>query len=177
VWRFEATPTGFIPAQDQGYFIGVVQLPPGSSLDRTDAVIKQVWDIAKDVPGVTNGAAFTGLDGATFTNAPNTGTIFFTLEDFDVRGEKGIKADAVLNELRTRLGAVDEGFVLVIPPPPVQGIGTGGGFKMIVQDRSGGGYRALEQASTDIMMAGNQEPACRPSSPCSTPARRASTPT
>jgi hydrophobe/amphiphile efflux-1 (HAE1) family protein len=158
VWRFEATPSGFIPAQDQGYFIGVVQLPPGSSLERTDAVIRQVWDIAKDVPGVINGAAFTGLDGATFTNAPNAGTIFFDLADFDERTERGLKADDILNELRMKLGAVDQGFVLVIPPPPVQGIGTGGGFKMVVQDRAGAGYKALEGAATEIMMAGNQEP-------------------
>jgi HAE1 family hydrophobic/amphiphilic exporter-1 len=157
-WRFEATPTGFIPAQDQGYFIGVVQLPPGSSLERTDAVVRKVWDIAKTTEGVTNGAAFTGLDGATFSIAPNAGTIFFTLEDFDVRSDRGLVAENILNDLRGKLGAIDDAFVLVIAPPPVQGIGTGGGFKMVVQDRGGAGYPALEKASTDIMMAGNQTP-------------------
>ncbi len=157
-WRFEATPTGFIPAQDQGYFIGVVQLPPGSSLERTDAVVRKVWDIAKTTDGVVNGAAFTGLDGATFSIAPNAGTIFFTLEDFDVRSDRGLVAENILGDLRAKLGAIDDAFVLVIPPPPVQGIGTGGGFKMVVQDRGGAGYQALEQASTEIMMAGNQTP-------------------
>jgi HAE1 family hydrophobic/amphiphilic exporter-1 len=156
VWRFQETPTGFIPSQDQGYFIGVVQLPPGSTLERTDAVVKKVSEIALSTKGVKHGAAFVGLDGATFTVAPNSGTVFFTLDEFDKRGDEGLAAEGILDELRMKLGAIDDGFVLVIPPPPVQGIGTGGGFKMVIQDRSGGGYRALEAAATDIMMKGNQ---------------------
>jgi HAE1 family hydrophobic/amphiphilic exporter-1 len=158
IWRFDATPTGFIPAQDQGYFIGVVQLPPGSSLERTDAVVKKVSDIALSTKGVKNGAAFVGLDGATFSIAPNSGTVFFTLDGYDERSDAGLTADGILNDLRMKLGAVDEGFVLVIPPPPVQGIGTGGGFKMVIQDRSGRGYQQLEAAATNVMMAANQEP-------------------
>jgi HAE1 family hydrophobic/amphiphilic exporter-1 len=157
-WRFQVTPTGFIPAQDQGYFIGVVQLPPGSSLERTDAVVKRVDEIARSVPGVLHGAAFAGLDGATFTMAPNAGTVFFTLEDFEDRADQGLKADDILQELRTKLGGVAEGMVLVIPPPPVQGIGTGGGFKMIVEDRAGQGYQPLEQAGVAIMTEANQTP-------------------
>jgi HAE1 family hydrophobic/amphiphilic exporter-1 len=157
-WRFQATPTGFIPAQDQGYFIGVVQMPPGTALERTDAVVRRVGQIALATPGVKAAAAFTGLDGATFTNASNAGTIFFSLDPFDRRLDEGLTADGILGELRGRMGAIDAGMVLVIQPPPVRGIGTGGGFKMIVQDQSGRGYRALEAASFDIMAQANQTP-------------------
>lgn len=156
LWRFNATPSGFIPAQDQGYFIGVVQLPPGSTLERTDAVVRRASQIAIDTPGVSQAAAFVGLDGATFSNAPNAATIFFTLDSFADRAEAGLQAEAILANLRQRLFGIDNGFTLVIPPPPVQGIGTGGGFKMVVQDRSGRGYQALEQAAGSIMMQANQ---------------------
>jgi HAE1 family hydrophobic/amphiphilic exporter-1 len=158
VWRFAATPTGFIPAQDQGYFIAVVQLPPGSSLARTDAIVQRVTREALDTKGVIHAAGFTGMDGATFTNAPNSGTIFLTLTEFHNRGKEGVDDAEVLEALRAKLGAIPGANVMVIQPPPVQGIGTGGGWKLIVQDRSGAGYRALEQATTDLMMQGNQQP-------------------
>ncbi|OHB31348.1 MAG: RND transporter [Phenylobacterium sp. RIFCSPHIGHO2_01_FULL_69_31] len=157
VWRFSATPTGFIPAQDQGYFIAVVQLPPGSSLARTDAVVKQVVNTAMDTKGVEHAAAFVGLDGTTFTNAPNAGTIFLPLTPFHERGAEGIKAQAVLDDLRQKLGQIAGANVLVIQPPPVSGIGTGGGWKLMIEDRQGKGYRALEQATVDLMMQGNKQ--------------------
>ena len=157
VWRFAATPTGFIPAQDQGYFIAVVQLPPGSSLARTDAIVRRVADEALDTKGVIHAAAFAGLDGATFTNAPNAGTIFLSLTHFEDRAKEGVDDQEVLDALRARLGAIPGANVLVIQPPPVRGIGTGGGWKLIVQDRQGMGYRALEQATVDLMMQGNQQ--------------------
>src|SRR4029453_8593298 len=119
VWRFVATPTGFIPAQDQGYFIAVVQLPPGSSLARTDALVKQVVNASLDTKGVVHAAAFAGLDGTTFTNAPNAGTIFLPLTPFNERGKEHIKAQKVLDELRGKLGQIPGANVLVIQPPPV----------------------------------------------------------
>jgi HAE1 family hydrophobic/amphiphilic exporter-1 len=157
VWRFGATPTGFIPAQDQGYFIAVVQLPPGSSLARTDALVKRVVNEAMNTKGVVHAAAFAGLDGTTFTNAPNAGTIFLPLTPFDERGKEGVKAQEVLEALRARLGQIQGANVLVIQPPPVRGIGTGGGWKLMVEDRRGKGYRALEQATMDLMIQGNQQ--------------------
>ena len=156
IWRFVATPTGFIPAQDQGYFIAVVQLPPGSSLARTDALVKRVVNAALDTKGVVHAAAFAGLDGTTFTNAPNSGTIFLPLTPFHERGKEHIKAQKVLDELRAKLGQIPGANVLVIQPPPVRGIGTGGGWKLIVEDRRGQGYRALEGATTDLMAQVNQ---------------------
>jgi HAE1 family hydrophobic/amphiphilic exporter-1 len=157
VWRFSATPTGFIPAQDQGYFIAVVQLPPGSSLARTDALVKRVVNEAMDTKGVEHAAAFAGLDGTTFTNAPNAGTIFLPLTPFHERGKEGVKAQEVLDALRAKLGQIQGANVLVIQPPPVRGIGTGGGWKLMVEDRMGKGYRALEQATVDMMIQGNQQ--------------------
>ncbi|HEX7947753.1 MAG TPA: efflux RND transporter permease subunit, partial [Phenylobacterium sp.] len=157
VWRFASTPAGFIPAQDQGYFIAVVQLPPGSSLARTDALVKRVVNVALDTKGVKHAAAFAGLDGTTFTNAPNAGTIFLPLTPFSERGKEHIKAQAVLDDLRAKLGQIPGANVLVIQPPPVRGIGTGGGWKLIVEDRGGKGYRALESATNDLMGQGNQE--------------------
>ena len=157
-WRFVATPSGFIPAQDQGYFITVVQMPPGSSLERTDAVVQTAVKTALGTKGIKLAVAFAGLDGASFSNAPNAGTLFIQMDSFADRKKNNIAALDVLNDLRQRMGAIPGANILVIPPPPVRGIGTGGGFKMMVQDRSGKGYPALEAATFGMMMAGNQTP-------------------
>ncbi len=157
-WRFVATPSGFIPAQDQGYLIAVVQLPPGSSLERTDAIVQKAVATARATNGVELAVAFAGLDGASFSNAPNAGTLFIQMDSYALRKEKGLTGASILGDLRQRMGTIPGANVLVIPPPPVRGIGTGGGFKMMVQDRSGKGYQALEQATFGMMMAGNQTP-------------------
>lgn len=157
-WRMVATPQGFIPAQDQGYLIAVVQMPPGSSLERTDKVVLDAVKSALATEGVDRVVAFAGLDGASFTNAPNAGTLFVQMDDFALRAKKGLSGDEILGNLRRSMGGISAGNVLVIAPPPVRGIGTGGGFKMMIQDRGGKGYRALEQATFGMMGAANQEP-------------------
>ncbi|MCW9705548.1 efflux RND transporter permease subunit [Fodinibius salsisoli] len=156
---FNRLPGGFIPPQDQGYFITVVQLPPGASLDRTDAVVQQATDKFLDIEGVENTIAFTGLSGATFTNAPNEAVIFLPLEDFSYREEHGIGFGPLLGQLNQTAAQIQEANVFVIPPPPVQGIGNAGGFKMMVQDRSGVGSKALDEATKKLAMAANQDPA------------------
>ncbi|NYZ14113.1 multidrug efflux RND transporter permease subunit [Azospirillum sp. RWY-5-1] len=157
-YQFNRAPTGFIPNQDQGYLITIVQLPPGSSLSRTDEVVRRATGILLETPGVIHAVPFAGLDGATFTNASNAGAIFATLAPYSERVEKGLSADTVLVDLRRRLGAIQEAFIMVVPPPPVRGIGNAGGFKMMVQDRRGRGLQALEQATNEMMVAANQEP-------------------
>ncbi len=152
-WRFAATPTGFIPAQDQGYLIGVVQMPPGASLQRTTEVLVQAQKIALANPATEGVVAFAGFDGATFTNAPNAAAMFVTMKPHSDRA----KADQVANELRGKLGGITAGNILVIAPPPVRGIGTGGGFKMMIEDRSGAGLNALAAVSFKMMMAANHE--------------------
>jgi hydrophobe/amphiphile efflux-1 (HAE1) family protein len=157
-FQFFRAPTGFIPEQDQGYLITVIQLPPGASLARTDAVVREATKIILDTPGVEHAVPFAGFDGATFTNAPNAGAIFSGLEPFDKRDPKGLSANAILGNLRQRLGAIQDAFIITIPPPPVNGIGTAGGFKMMVQDRQGAGPTALEAAVNDLTQAANQTP-------------------
>ena len=155
-WRFAATPSGFIPAQDQGYLIGVVQMPPGSTLQRTDAVMRKAVNIALKIPGVSHVVNIAGLDGASFSNAPNAATMFLALDDFSVRGKHGQTGASILGDLRKAMGGIDEANVLIIAPPPVRGIGTGGGFKMMIQDRGNKGVHALEAATTEMMIAANQ---------------------
>lgn len=156
--QFNRTSTGFIPQLDRGYFITAFQLPPGSSLQRTDAVVRQASDILLSRPGVAHAVAFAGFDGATFTNAPNTGVIFVTLKNFDDRTKLKLTANQILNDLRTQMYALRDANIFVIPPPSVPGIGTGGGFKLYVQDRVGRGPRALEQATWSIAGPANQVP-------------------
>jgi HAE1 family hydrophobic/amphiphilic exporter-1 len=151
-WRFTATPTGFIPAQDQGYLIAVVQLPPGSSLQRTTEIINDAAKIALANKATKATVAFAGLDGATFSTAPNAGAMFIPLTEFGDRPH----ADEVANELRKAFGAINGGNILVVPPPPVRGIGTGGGWKMMIEDRSNLGLKALEGAAFQMMMKANQ---------------------
>ncbi|MBI1776098.1 MAG: multidrug efflux RND transporter permease subunit [Proteobacteria bacterium] len=158
IWQFGRAPTGFIPQQDQGYLITVLQLPPGSSLARTDAVVRRAAEILLATDGVAHVVPFAGFDGATFTNAPNAGAIFSALKPFAERAAKGQSADALLATLRQRLGVIQDAFIITIPPPPVRGIGNSGGFKMMVQDRRGRGLQALDAATQDMTQAANQIP-------------------
>jgi HAE1 family hydrophobic/amphiphilic exporter-1 len=153
-WRFVETPTGFIPAQDQGYLIGVIQTPPGASLQRTTDVLAQAQRIALRTPGITGTLAFAGFNGATFTNAPNTAAMFVTLGP---KGERG-SADEILKDLSGRLAEITAGSALVIAPPSVRGIGTGGGYKMLIEDRSGAGYQALEKVAGRMVAEANRTP-------------------
>jgi HAE1 family hydrophobic/amphiphilic exporter-1 len=158
VWQFQRTPTGFIPEQDQGYLITAIQLPPGASLERTDNVVRELTKRALSVEGTAHTAGFAGFDGATFTNAPNAGAVFVTLLPFEERVEKGLKTQDIIANLRRELGQMQEALVLVINPPPVRGIGTGGGFKLYVEDRRGRGPEALEAATNELLARANQEP-------------------
>ena len=152
------TPTGLIPPLDRGYFIAAFQLPPGASLSRTDAVVRRASDAILATPGVESAVAFVGFDGATFTNAPNTGVVFASLKPFEVRTHEGLTGNGILADLQQRLTGDPDAQVLVIPPPPVPGIGTGGGFKLMIQDRAGRGPQALEAATRQVMMAANGTP-------------------
>jgi len=156
--QFQATPTGFIPDQDQGYLITVVQLPAGSSLARTDAVVRRAIGIIRQHPEVKNAVGFAGFDGATFTNAPNAGAIFITMKDFAGRAQRGANANKILGEVQGSLFAIQDAFVFLIAPPPVRGVGNGGGWKLYVQDRGGRGARALENATRTLIGAANKEP-------------------
>jgi hydrophobe/amphiphile efflux-1 (HAE1) family protein len=157
-FQFARTPSGFVPPLDRGYFITAITLPPGASLERTDRVVRKAAEILLSRPGVANAVTFAGFDGATFTNAPNSGVIFVTLKPFEERVKAKLSSAAILNDLRSQIQVLREAFVLVIPPPSVPGIGTGGGFKMYVQDRAGRGPRALEQVVGSIVGAANRTP-------------------
>ncbi|TWU44026.1 Efflux pump membrane transporter BepE [Novipirellula aureliae] len=147
---FSNVPTGFIPMQDQGYVVISVELPPGASLDRSNAVASKLKEIALDTPGVAHAVSVVGFSGATRASSSNAAAVFATLADSRQRAEKGQSSDWILAELRKKSAAIKEASVLVIPPPPVPGIGTGGGFKMQVQDRSGAGLDQLQAVANQI---------------------------
>src|SRR5262249_7358970 len=150
--EFRKAPVGFIPQVDQGYLIIVTQLPGGASLARTDEVNRRAVEMALHVPGITHAVNFVGFSGATFTNAPNSCAIFVALESFAERAKDPRKsAPAIQLALLQKLSVIQEGLVLVIAPPPVRGIGTAGGFRMMVEDRAGRGPEALRAAVIAMM--------------------------
>ena len=157
--EFRKTPAGFIPQLDSGYLIVVTQLPSGASLARTDAVNRQIVDIALQVPGVAHAVNFAGFSGATFTNAPNSGAIFLPLEPFETRARDPKKsAAAIQGALFQRFASIQEALVVVVMPPPVRGIGTSGGFRMMVEDRGNAGPQALQGAVYAMMGRAAQTP-------------------
>ncbi|SFD16342.1 efflux RND transporter permease subunit [Massilia yuzhufengensis] len=147
MFMFKVVPPGFVPAQDKGYLIGFAQLPDAASLDRTDAVIRRMSAIAKDIPGVESSIAFPGLSINGFTNAPNAGIVFTSLKPTSERKGKEQSAEAIAAEINKRMGAVEDAFVMVLPPPPVNGLGTTGGFKLMLEDRGNLGYDELYKAT------------------------------
>ena len=156
--QFARAPTGFIPEQDQGYLITVLQLPPGASLARTEAVLKRAVNIILTTRGVEHVAPFAGLDATTFTVASNDATIFSGLPSLYNHSIPGVTANTVLADLRKRLSVIKDAYVLTIPPPPVQGIGNSGGFKMMLEDRAGLGSDALVKAAKTLVAAANRDP-------------------
>jgi len=157
-WRLMDTPSGFIPEQDQGFLIGVIQLPAGSSLDRTEAVMLRAKDIIQAKEGIDGTVAFAGLDGSSFAFGSNAATIFVRLSAFEDRTSKETKAAALAGAITQATGGIEEANIFVIAPPSIQGLGTGNGFKMMVQDRTGAGYRALEGATFAMMGGAAQNP-------------------
>ena len=157
-WRLMDTPSGFIPEQDQGFLIGVIQLPAGASLDRTQAVMTRAADIIKQTEGVDGTVAFAGLDGSSFSFGSNAATIFVRLDDFKDRTSREQGAAALAGAITGATQGLEEANIFVIAPPAVQGLGNGNGFKMMVQDRTGAGYRALEGATFAMMGAAAQAP-------------------
>jgi len=157
-WRLVDTPSGFIPEQDQGYLIGVIQLPAGSSLDRTQAIMEQASGIIKGTEGVDGTVAFAGLDGSSFSFGPNAATIFVRLKDFKERETRETAAAALAGAITGAAQGIQGANIFVIAPPAIQGLGNGNGFKMMIQDKSGAGYRALEGATFAMMGSAAQTP-------------------
>ena len=158
VFTVQKVPTGFIPQLDRGYAIVVIQLPDGASLARTDAVLHRVADIVKSTPGVEDTVSFTGFSGATFTVASNSAVIFARLKSFPERIRDQLPADKIVGMLFGRLQSVQDAFVIAVPLPAVPGIGTGGGFKMQLQDRTGQGTRALLATAYQVIGQASQTP-------------------
>ena len=155
---FSRVPTGFVPTQDKGYLVCLAQLPNGATLDRTEDVIRRMSDIALKHPGVQNAVAFPGLSINGFTNSPNSGIVFTTLKPSEERMSPELSANAIAANLNKQYGFIQEAFIAVFPPPPVQGIGTVAGFKLYIEDRSGMGLEPLYKETTATLQKGNQTP-------------------
>jgi len=156
---FSRVPTGFVPTQDKGYLVCLAQLPNGATLDRTEDVIRRMSDIALKQPGARNAVAFPGLSINGFTNSPNSGIVFVGLKPSEERLSPELSANAIAANLNKQFGSIQEAFIAVFPPPPVQGIGTVAGFKLYIEDRSGTGLESLYKETTSTLQKGNQTPA------------------
>ncbi len=156
---FDAVPGGFIPAQDKQYLVAIAQLPDAASLDRTQDVVRQMQEIALQVPGVANTVAFPGLSVNGFTNSPNSAIVFTPLEAFSERSDPSKSAMAIAAQLNQRFSAIDEAFVAVFPPPPIQGLGTTGGFKLQIEDRGNKGFETLFNSLQTVITKAQQDPA------------------
>jgi multidrug efflux pump len=158
MYFFHIVPAGFVPAQDKQYLVSFAQLPDAATLDRTDAVIRQMSQIAMDNPNVDSSVAFPGLSINGLTNSPNSGIVFVTLKPFDQRTRPDQTGFAVAHQLQVKFASIKEAFIAIFPPPPVQGLGTIGGFKLEVQDRAALGNDALNDALTAFMGKAAQAP-------------------
>jgi multidrug efflux pump len=156
---FTEVPGGFIPAQDKQYLVAIAQLPDASSLDRTEAVVREMTDISLQVPGVANAVGFPGLSANGFVNSTNSAIVFLPLKPFAERQDPAQSAFAIAGALNMQFAGIDEAFVAVFPPPPILGLGTTGGFKVQIEDRGNLGFDALFAALQQVQGLGWQDPA------------------
>lgn len=156
---FARVPQGFVPPQDKDYLVAVAQLPDAATLDRTEAVIRQMSDLMLKQPGVEGSVAFPGLSVNGFVNASNTGIAFVKLAPAEERKHHPEQsAAAIVQALNQRFAGIQEAFVGIFPPPPVQGLGTVGGFKLYVEDRGGVGFEELYAQTQGAIGQGRSVP-------------------
>ncbi|WP_312793975.1 multidrug efflux RND transporter permease subunit [Tianweitania sp.] len=155
---FNAVPGGFVPSQDKQYLVGFAQLPDGATLDRTESVVKQMSDIALQQPGVKHAIAFPGLNINGFTNGSNAGVVFAVLDEFENRKTPELSGDGIAMALNGKFAGIQDAFIAIFSPPPVNGLGTTGGFKLQIEDRSGFGYQTLDEATKAVIGKAYQTP-------------------
>jgi multidrug efflux pump len=155
---FKAVPSGFVPSQDKQYLIGFAQLPDGATLDRTEEVVRRMGEIMLKHPGVEHAVSFPGLSINGFTNSSNSGIAFATLKSFDERKSPNLSGGAIAGQLNQQFAAIPDAFIALFPPPPVQGLGTTGGFKLQIEDRASLGYDALDAATKSFLAKAYQTP-------------------
>jgi hydrophobe/amphiphile efflux-1 (HAE1) family protein len=155
---FWATPTGFVPQQDQGYFLAAIFLPPGSSLSRTDAAMQDVAKRILPIKGVRGGVMFAGFHGPSRTAAPDSAAIYFPFESFKEREKLGVTDQDIIGQAHAALNGFDKGMVILLPPPTINGIVPAGGYRMIVEDKDGRGYAELAKAASGMLAKANQSP-------------------
>ncbi|WP_164008673.1 efflux RND transporter permease subunit [Pyxidicoccus trucidator] len=155
---FERVPKGFVPMQDKYYLVGIAQLPPAASLDRTTDVVRRMSELALAEPGVANVVAFSGLSVNGFVNAPNAAVVFTILDTFEKRTTDDLSATAIAGRLQAKFSTIQEGFTAIFPPPPVPGMGALAGFKLQLEDRAGLGPEALYEAAQALARRASEEP-------------------
>ena len=156
---FNAVPGGFVPEQDKQYVIAIAQLPPAATVDRSDEVTREIGEIGMKTPGVSGAVQFTGMSVNGFVPSSSSSLVFFPLDDFGNRKSKNLSAKAIAGELNKRLSVIKDAFVLVVPAPPILGLGTTGGFKLSVEDRADLGADALYSAVQEALKKSYQNPA------------------
>ncbi|HEX4853568.1 multidrug efflux RND transporter permease subunit [Arenimonas sp.] len=152
---FATVPSGFIPVQDKLYLIAGVKMPEGASIERTDRALQKIAAIAGEIDGIESEIAFPGLNPLQFTNTPNSGVIFFTLDPFERRERSAADITA---ELNAKIAGIEEGFAFALMPPPIQGLGNGSGYSLFIEDRAGLGYGELQNAFNAFQGAVSQTP-------------------
>jgi hydrophobe/amphiphile efflux-1 (HAE1) family protein len=159
-WRLSATPGGFIPAQDQGNVIMSAVLPDGASLARTDAVVRRTIPLALGVPGVIGASSYAGVEATTQTTDASAGQAYLIESSFEDRSKHHVTLNGMIANLQKALSTIPDATIRILPPPPVRGIGTQGGVKMIVEDRTGAAndYARLETVARNLVDAVNKDP-------------------
>ncbi len=155
---FKAVPEGFVPQQDKQYLVAFANLPEAATLDRSEEVMRRMGEIMMKQPGIQSAVGFPGLSINGFTNAPNAGIVFATLNDFSERKGPELSGSAIADQLNEQFKTIPEAFIAVFPPPPVPGLGTIGGFKIQLEDRGGLGFAELSTVTNKILERAKQEP-------------------
>jgi multidrug efflux pump len=155
-------PGGFVPSQDKQYLVSFAQLPNGASLDRTEAVIHRMSEVAMNEPGVSNAVAFPGLSINGFTNSSSAAVLFITLKPFDERRTAALSGNSIAMSLNQKYAGMKDAYIAVFPPPPVLGLGTIGGFKLQIEDHAAVGYAALDAATQAFVAEARKTPELGP---------------
>jgi multidrug efflux pump subunit AcrB len=158
-WGFVKSPSGFIPAQDKGYLLVNVQLPDAASVERTERVMHRIEELAHKNPGVKNTVAIAGQSILLGANASNFGAMYVMLDDFHRRAARGLSGEIIGAQLQAEFQReIKDGLVNVLGAPPIDGLGTAGGFKIIIEDRGDNGLPALQKVGEKIVDDASRTP-------------------